>query len=124
ELDLGEVARLVSITGIARSDIVFSFDADWGNDELWAPHVYDFTQAFDRRRDTLNQEIRLLSAPGGRLFGADWLLGLYALDLEEENLRRDQGVCGASACGVDLELDDTARSDYDALSVAVFGELS
>src|SRR5690606_28849541 len=107
-----------------RSDIVYGFDADWGNDELWAPHIYDFTQTFDRRRDTLNQEFRLLSAPGGRLSGADWVVGAYLLDLEESNVRHDQGICGASACGVDFELEDSAGSDYDALSLAVFGELS
>lgn len=124
ELALGQVATLVSITGLAHSDIDFSFDADWGNDEFWAPHVYDFTQAFARKRNTLNQEFRLVSAPGGRLFGADWVVGAYALDLDERNARRDAGICGASACGEEFTLDTSVRSDYDALSLALFGELS
>ena len=33
---------LVSITGVADTDAVFSFDADWGNEAYWAPYVYDY----------------------------------------------------------------------------------
>jgi outer membrane receptor protein involved in Fe transport len=118
------VAELLSITGIARSDMQFGFDADWGNAEYWAPYVYSFTQAFDRERDTLNQELRLISAPDGQLFGADWVAGVYVLDLDESNARRDQGVCDAATCGYDLLLDTSASSDYSATSVALFGSLA
>ena len=36
---------LVSITGFAETDAVFSFDADWGNAAYWAPFVYDWVTA-------------------------------------------------------------------------------
>ncbi len=124
-LPVGDVAELVSITGVASSDIVYGFDADWGNDDFWSPYQYDFTQRFDRQRDTVNQELRLVSAPGGRILGSDWILGAYVLSLEEQNRRVDTGTCGASACGVEIVLDETpVASDYDATSLAFFGELS
>lgn len=122
---LAGVAELVSITGVASSDIVYGFDADWGNAGFWSPYVYDFTQRFDRERDTVNQELRLVSAPGGRIMGSDWIVGAYVLSLEETNRRVDTGTCGASACGVGIVLDETpVTSDYDATSLAFFGELS
>ena len=91
---------LVSITGVADSDIVFSFDSDWGNPAFWAPDVYDFTQRTDRQRRTLNQELRLVSTPAGRLGGrVDWLAGVYGLRLTEDNRVHDLGL---------LDLDDGA----------------
>ena len=86
ELSGPEWATLTSITAIADSDIDFSFDADWGNDDSWAPVTYDYTSSSDRGRKTLSQELRLASTDAGRLFGGstDWLLGLYLLDLEDD----------------------------------------
>jgi iron complex outermembrane receptor protein len=114
----------VSITGIAHSDINFSFDADWGNDDFWAPYIYDYFQAQDRERDTLNQEFRLVSTPRGRLFGdsTDWVTGVYwhRLDetLDQNDLARDgfPGSC-PTTCSADFS------SDYDAHNLAFFGEL-
>ena len=79
-------ASLTSITAAADSDIVFDFDADWGNDESWAPVTYDYVSLSDRSRQTLSQEIRLASSEAGRIFGGttDWLAGVYLLDLEDE----------------------------------------
>ncbi|MEZ5563478.1 MAG: TonB-dependent receptor [Gammaproteobacteria bacterium] len=121
---LDGIGELVSITGVARSDMQFGFDADWGNPDYWAPYVYSFTQAFDRERDTVNQELRLVSGPDSRILGADWVTGIYVLDLDESNARHDQGVCDAATCGADLLLDTSASSDYSATSVALFGALS
>jgi outer membrane receptor protein involved in Fe transport len=122
---LSDALSLVSITGAGQSDIDFSFDADWGNDEFWAPFVYDFIQAFDRERDTLNQELRLVSGPDGALFGgrADWVLGAYLLDLEESNFRVDQGIYDDDFFCDPCRLDATLDSNYEATSYAVFGEL-
>ena len=46
------------ITSIADSDIKFSFDADWGNEDAWAPVTYDYTSANNRQRTTISQEFR------------------------------------------------------------------
>lgn len=122
---LNDAVSLVSITGVADSDIVFGFDGDWGNADYWAPYVYDFTERTARERRTLNQELRLVSAPAGRLFGhADWLLGLYVLDLDERNRRAVAGIYDDPLDGFDAFTQDfTVQSDYAATSAALFGEI-
>ncbi|HET8699996.1 MAG TPA: TonB-dependent receptor, partial [Gammaproteobacteria bacterium] len=115
--DLGGL-ELVSITGVADTNAVFSFDADWGNAAYWAPFVYDFITTNDRERRTYNQEIRLLSKPGAIANGkGDWLAGVYALDLSETNDHLDFGDDGFSI------LDNRVVSDYDATNLAVFGQV-
>lgn len=115
---------LLSITGVASSDTVYAFDADWGNPDYWAPYVYDFAQRIARSRDTVNQELRVLSKPGRRFLGADWLAGAYVLALDEDIRQRDTGDCDVATCGSDLEFDATTSSRYSATSVAAYGELA
>jgi iron complex outermembrane receptor protein len=118
---------LVSITGFADTDAVFSFDADWGNAAYWAPFVYDYVTANDRERRTLSQELRVLSKPGALAGGrGDWLVGVYALDLDEGNDQRAAGVYEDPFCGPVCTLagDTTGRSDYDATSLAAFGQVA
>jgi outer membrane receptor protein involved in Fe transport len=124
--ELNEAVTLVSITGAADSDILFSFDGDWGNADFWAPYSYDFTERNDRERRTINQELRLVSGPAGRLFGrADWVAGAYLLDLEESNLRSVGGIYEDPADAFPpFEQDFTVASDFDATSLALFGEVS
>ena len=65
--------ELTSITAFATSDIEFSFDADWGNDDSWAPILYDYVSLSDRDRSTISQEVR---------YSTDrWIFGVYALSL-------------------------------------------
>ncbi len=123
-IGLGGVADLVSISGVARSAIVFGFDADWGNPDYWAPWVYNFAQRFDRHRDTLNQEFRLVSRAGHEVLGADWLVGVYALNLREKLARRDTADCPAATCGEDLIYDSITRSDYEATNLAAYSVLA
>ncbi len=120
---LGAVADLKSITGVASSDIVYGFDADWGNAGFWAPYVYAFTQRIARQRDTVNQEFRLISRPGSTVFGADWLVGLYALNLKEDITQRDTGNCAVATCGEELVFDVTGSSHYEATNLASYAEL-
>ncbi len=120
-------ADLVSITGFADSDAVFSFDADWGNPAYWAPYVYDYVTTNDRERRTLSQELRLLSTPGAIVNGrGDWLVGLYLLDVDEGNEQRTVGVYADPFCGIacSLDIDTAVRSDYDATNVALFGQVT
>ncbi|MEM8548010.1 MAG: TonB-dependent receptor [Pseudomonadota bacterium] len=124
-----------SITGLAQSDVVFSFDADWGNQAYWetffappadAPFAadYDFFSARDRERRTLNQEFRWQSEPDARLFGGstDWLVGVYGLNLQEDLSTYDDGVFtdGSFAPSLDVR---TASSTYESTKLAVFGQL-
>jgi len=117
---------IVSISGVADTDATFSFDADWGNDAYWAPYVYDYITTNDRERRTYNQEVRVLSKPGAIVGGrGDWLVGVYALDLEESNDHLDLGVYEDPICGPVCTLDTNSPvfSEYDATNVALFGQV-
>jgi outer membrane receptor protein involved in Fe transport len=118
-------ADFTSITAAADSDIEFSFDADWGNDDSWAPITYDFVSLSDRKRRTLSQEFRLASTENGRIFGGttDWLLGVYLLDLEDELLTVNLGEYFDPGFNFADSLDDTFGSTYEATNAAVFGQL-
>ncbi len=103
-----------SITSIADSNMDFSFDADWGNDDSWAPVTYDYVSISDRVRKTVSQEFRL---------GSDqWLIGLYALQLDDELLTVNLGDYYDPFYDFADSLDDTFGSDYEALSVALFAQ--
>ncbi|HEX7237859.1 MAG TPA: TonB-dependent receptor [Gammaproteobacteria bacterium] len=118
---------LVSILGLADTDAVFSFDADWGNAAYWAPYVYDYFTANDRERRTASEELRVLSKPGAIAGGrGEWLAGVYVLDLEEGNDQTNTGVYEDPFCGpaCSITADTAVRSDYDATNVALFGQLA
>ena len=118
-------ATLTSITAAADSDVRFDFDADWGNDDSWAPVTYDYISLSDRSRRTFSQEFRLASSEAGRIFGGttDWLAGLYLLDLEDELLTINQGEYFDPGFDFADSLDDSFGSAYDARNIAAFGQL-
>ncbi|HSM29070.1 MAG TPA: TonB-dependent receptor plug domain-containing protein [Woeseiaceae bacterium] len=118
-------ATLTSITAAADSDINFDFDADWGNDDSWAPITYDFVSLSDRSRSTVSQEIRLASSEEGRIFGdtTDWLAGLYVLELEDDLVTTNRGEYFDPGIDFADSLDDTFGSTYEATNVALFGQL-
>jgi len=118
-------ATLTSITAAADSDIDFNYDADWGNDDSWAPVTYDFVSLSERSRRTLSQELRLASSESGRIFAGttDWLVGLYWLDLEDELLTVNRGNYFDPGFNFADSLDDTFGSRYEASNIAVFSEL-
>ena len=113
-------AVLTSITSGADSNIDFSFDADWGNAESWAPFTYDFESVNDRQRTTLSQEVRLAANDDAEV---QWLAGLYAMRLEEDLVTLsfgDYADPGVFAGDFDAPPFDSA---YEATSAAAFGQL-
>lgn len=107
-------STMTSITSFADSDIEFSYDADWGNDDSWAPVLYDYISVSDRKRKTLSQEFR---------FVADkWLVGLYALKLEDEIATFNRGEYYDPGYDFADSLNDLFVSDYEATNLAVFGQ--
>jgi outer membrane receptor protein involved in Fe transport len=120
-----ERLTFTSITSAADSDIDFSFDADWGNDDAWAPITYDYISLSDRERRTASQEFRFASTEAGRLFGGstDWLFGIYALNLEDDLLTINQGEYFDPDFNFSDSLDDTFGSKYEATNIAAFGQL-
>lgn len=116
---------VTSVTTLADSDIDFSFDADWGNDDSWAPVTYDYISRSDRKRKTASQEIRVASDDSVSLFShnADWLVGLYVQDLEDELLTLNQGDYYDPFYDFADSLDDSFGSEYEATNAALFGQL-
>ena len=107
-------ATLTSITAFADSDIEFSYDADWGNEDSWAPFVYDYISVNDRKRATLSQEFRLVAD--------NWLFGVYALNLNEDLVTLNQGDYYDPFFDFADSLDDLFGSDFEATNVATFGQ--
>jgi iron complex outermembrane receptor protein len=118
---------IVSISGFADTDAVFSFDADWGNAGYWAPYVYDWVTTNDRERRTISQEVRVLSKPGAIAGGrGDWLVGVYTLELDERNGQRNVGALADPFCGpaCSLDVNSAVASDYEATNLAAFGQVA
>jgi outer membrane receptor protein involved in Fe transport len=105
---------LTSITSVAGSDIEFSYDADWGNDDSWAPVLYDYISVSDRDRRTVSQEFRLVADT--------WLLGLYSLRLDDDISTLNQGEYYDPGYDFADSLDDLFISGYEATSLAAFGQ--
>jgi outer membrane receptor protein involved in Fe transport len=115
---------LVSTTAYASSDIVYSFDGDWASDRYWAAVApewfaqdgpYDYFSRFDRERRTLSEDLRWLSSGTAQNGGFGWVVGLYALDLDEDNRQRDE---------FESELLRPAlTSQYSATNLAAYGEV-
>ncbi len=118
-------ATLTSITAAADSEIDFDFDADWGNDDSWAPVTYDFISLSDRARRTVSQEFRLASREEGRILGGttDWLAGIYVLDLADDIVTLNRGEYFDPGFDFADSLDDRFGSNYNAINVALFGQL-
>jgi len=116
--DLGPWS-LRSTTSYANSDIVYSFDGDWGNDPYWAQYgaeylPYDYFSHYDRERGTLAQDLRLVSETTARSDGFGWLAGVYALRSDEDTLQQDYFASSL--------LDAPLKSEYDATNIAGYGE--
>ncbi len=118
-------ATLTSITAVADSDIEFSFDADWGNADDWAPFIYDFVSLSNRERRTISQEIRFASTDSGRIFKdtTEWVIGFYAQRLEDDLSTHNRGDYFDPFIDFSFSLDETFGSEYVASNVAVFGQL-
>jgi len=103
-----------SITALADSDIEFSFDADWGNDDSWSPVTYDYISISDRKRRTLSQEFRIN--------GDRWLAGVYAMRLDDELDTFNWGDYYDPFYDFADGLNATFASDYSATNLAAFGQ--
>ncbi len=88
--------ELQSITSITDTNVVLSYDADWGNANSHAPFTYDYFSETLRDRETFNQELRLVSNPVdfNSNKNTEWVIGISYLDVEEINFKNDDGVYG------------------------------
>ena len=106
---------LTAITNFADSDIVFSYDADWGNDDSWSPVLYDYISMSDRERQTFSQEFRFVTD--------NWLLGVYGLRLQDDISTLNRGAYYDPGYDFADSLNDLFVSGYESTNVAAFGQL-
>ena len=117
-------ATLTVIGAYANSKSVNSFDADWGNAQLWAPYTYDYFSRSDRNRDTASLEVRLASAAPANVGDVAWLIGAYGLRLTEAGRDINLGqYADPFFPEFDGTLDEGIDSHYRANTAAVFGQL-
>ena len=118
--------ELYSLTGLTHSDVVFSFDADWGNEHSWLPYSYDFFSETLRSRRSLSQEFRLISDPMDFAKGKpmEWVVGVYYLNMQERNDHNDLGIYDNPFDNWEAYLqNDWLGSDYTSENLALFGNV-
>jgi iron complex outermembrane receptor protein len=111
---------LVGRFSFGKSRSTYSFDGDWGNDASWgANSPYDYFQRFDRDRQTLSADLRMVSresvADGGDFA---WLAGVYSLRTDEDVQQTDVWRDLVYGDG-----DSRFASDYRATNLAAYGEI-
>ncbi|HJY36549.1 MAG TPA: TonB-dependent receptor [Steroidobacteraceae bacterium] len=124
ETSAGSLGHLTVIAAGADSDMDYSFDGDWGNEQSWAPFTYDYFYRALRDRKTRSAEVRLASPDAQEPGALAWLVGVYTLDLRESLDETSVGVYvdpfDDANSGSD---DDHLFSSYDARNVAAFGQV-
>jgi iron complex outermembrane receptor protein len=101
----------------------YSYDEDWGNPESWAPFTYDyFYRALSTRRAT-SFEARYTSGPAANPGEVAWIAGAYVLDTSYDLQDGRIGVFIDPIYEYSSESNEFLSSNYDALNVALFGQL-
>jgi len=132
-----QINRAVSMQSAftySKSDITYSYDADWNNAEANTAFFnsltpaqqtnctdndfdndefcpYDASETFNRSRENYSFETRLLSDEAGRIFNGttDWVIGAYFLSQDEDlDLMSDFG---------------NLQNNYQTYNTALFGQL-
>jgi outer membrane receptor protein involved in Fe transport len=122
-LSADSFGELRSVTSAADSHIVYSYDADWGNDAFWAAccgySPYDYFEQDRRQRSTIAEDLRLIGDADHLLFGRlRWLAGAYFLRLGESDDLLDTWLDEYAGAGSNL-----LHSDYRAINSALYGSL-
>tara|TARA_B100001250_G_scaffold167264_1_gene144000 strand:+ start:756 stop:2852 length:2097 start_codon:yes stop_codon:yes gene_type:complete len=117
---------LQSFTSTTKTDVIFSYDADWGNSDSHFPYTYDYFSETLRKRDTFSQEIRILSK--NRDFShknpIEWVFGIDLSELEEINVTRDNGIYGDPSDPYGPYTSESKVSrNYEAENLSLFGNI-
>ncbi len=107
------------------TDVVLSYDADWGNALSHDPYIYDYFSETFRKRETSNLEIRLLSDginAGSRNF--DWIIGFSIFEIDESNNKFDDGAYGDPFDGYETFFSESLfLSNFSSKSKSLFGNI-
>jgi len=117
---------LQSLTSSTKTDVVFSYDADWGNSDSHFPYTYDYFSETLRKRDTFSQEIRFLSK--NKDFSQsnpfEWVFGFDFSELDESNLTKDDGVYGDPSDPFGPYVSESSISrNYKSENLSLFGNI-
>ena len=108
--------QIVAISALSNTELEYSYDSDWGNDQFWLQEPYNFNSEdegyryafFDRtlrNRDTFTQELRILRGEA--------IAGVYFKTQDEDDEARGYLFGGDAA-----EL----QSDFEIANLAFFGQ--
>ena len=118
--------ELQSITSITDTDVVLSYDADWGNTNSHAPFTYDYFSETLRDRETFNQELRLVSDPVdfNSNKNTEWVIGISYLDVEEINFKNDDGAYGDPSDSFGpYTSKSSSSSNFSSDNLSIFGNV-
>ena len=118
--------ELQSITSTTDTDVVLSYDADWGNADSHAPFTYDYFSATLRERETFSQEFRLISdtVDFDSNKNYEWVLGISYFDIKEMNLKNDDGIYGDPSDPFGPYASESSfSSSFSSDNLSIFGNL-
>lgn len=119
-----EPYTVTAIGAYADSVGVNSYDADWGNPQSWAPYQYDYFWRSNRDRKTASLEVRLASPVTGDKQTVAWLVGAYALRMNEDGKDYLAGqYTNPFDSSFDGASDEMLAIDYLATNLALFSQL-
>ena len=117
---------LQSFTSMTKTDVIFSYDADWGNTDSHFPYTYDYFSETLRKRDTFSQEIRILSknTDFSQKIPFEWVFGIDFSELEETNVTKDNGIYGDPSDPFSPYVSESIVSrNYEAQNLSLFGNI-
>jgi outer membrane receptor protein involved in Fe transport len=118
--------KFESLTSTTDTDVVFSYDADWGNADSHAPYTYDYFSETLRARESFSQEFRFVSNEKYKAerLPFDWVIGVSYLKLNETNDRQDDGIYGDPNDPFSPYTSlTTSKSDYSSTNISIFGNI-
>ena len=118
--------ELQSITSTTDTDVVLSYDADWGNADSHAPYTYDYFSETLRERETFSQEFRLISdsVDFDSKKTSEWVLGVSYFDIKEMNLKNDDGIYGDPFDPFGpYASESSSSSNFSSDNLSIFGNL-
>ena len=112
---VGDIMHLITKASYSKSDMEYSYDEDWSytgafSEDLWPYSSFD---KYNRKRNKMDFDLRLVSDTMGRIFNdkADWTLGAYYKNQEEDLLRDYTYAYGPY------------NSTFDTKNMAVYGQI-
>ena len=115
-----------SLSSSTNTDVVLSYDADWGNTQSHLPYIYDYFSETIRKRDTFSQEFRLVSnlLEKNANETIEWILGVSFLDVNETNAKKDNGIYGDPSDPFGPYVSNSfSTSKFSSSSLSLYGNI-